>query len=89
MSARTEKKLEALENDVKIMEEKQKEMAERLKNKKAKTEETRNLAIVEVVRENNVTLGDLKAILKNGGKLPEITKTTIIRKEEEHEEEII
>jgi butyrate kinase len=69
MSARTEKKLEALENDVKIMEDKQRAMAERLRNKKTKTEETRNLVIVEIVRENNVSIGELKTIINNGGKL--------------------
>jgi len=90
MSARTEKKLEALENDVKIMEDKQRAMAERLRNKKTKTEETRNLVIVEIVRENNVSINDLKAILKGGGKPPEAIKITAdkpkIGKENEHEE---
>jgi butyrate kinase len=86
MSERTEKKLEALENDLKAIEEKQKQIAERLRAKKTKAEETRNLVIVEIVHENNVSISDLKAILKNGGKPPEPTKTTIIRKENEHEE---
>jgi len=94
MSARTEKKLEALENDVKAMEERQKEMAERLRSKKAKVVETHNLAIVEIVREKNVTISDLKAIL-SGGKTPKTTITTAekpitTRKEiTENEEEII
>ncbi|MDR2532342.1 MAG: DUF4315 family protein [Oscillospiraceae bacterium] len=100
MSTRTEKKLETLENDVKIMEEKQKQIAERLRNKKAKTEETRNLAIVEIVREQNVSISELRQMLSNGGKQlsnsPSHVRTTKavsstaeeikIRKDNEHEE---
>jgi len=74
MSVKTEKRLENLENDVNVMEEKFKEFAERLKAKKVKTEETRNLAIVEIVRENNVSIGDLKALINNGGNPPETPK---------------
>jgi len=65
----TEKKLENLENDVVNMEEKVKELQERLRQKKVKTEETRNLAIVEIVRERNMSISDLKTILNGGGKL--------------------
>jgi|GEM_PF-3502314 len=69
MSAKTEKKLENLENDVVNMEEKFKEFQEKLRRKKEKTEETRNLAIVEIVRERSVSISQLKAALDNGGKL--------------------
>jgi len=79
MSAKTEKKLENLENDVKVIEEKQKEIAEKLRTKKAKTEETRNLVIVEIVRENNVSINDLKEIIKSGGKSPEPVKTAPVQ----------
>jgi butyrate kinase len=100
MSSKTEKKLENLENDVEVMEQKFKEFAERIRAKKAKTEETRNLAIVEIVREQNVSISDLKAMLSKGGKqignAPPHVRTTKavtsaaeeikIRKDNEHEE---
>ena len=68
MSAKTEKKLENLENDVEKMEVKYKEFQEKIRKKREKTEKTRNLAIVEIVRENKVPISVLKIILNNGGK---------------------
>lgn len=103
MSAKTEKRLENLEKDVVSMEEKFKEFAEKIKAKKVKTEETRNLAIVEIVRENNVSIGDLKALINNGGNPPEVPEPVPVQlpgkpdkpekftqgKENEENEEII
>lgn len=71
MISKTEKKLEHLENDVAVMEEKFKQFAEQLRKKKQKTEDTRNLAIVEIVRDSNYSIGELKTILLNG-KPPDI-----------------
>jgi len=72
MATKTEKKLELLENDVTTMEEKHKEFAERLRKKKLKAEEIRNLAIVEIVRENNISITELKTILNNSCKFADI-----------------
>ena len=73
MSAKTEKKLENLESDVVSIQEKIKAFNEKLREKKEKTEETRNLAIVEIVRENNFSIGELKAAI-NGVKLLDTPK---------------
>ena len=102
MSARTEKKLEKIDNDVVSIEQKIKEYTEKLRQKKEKREETRDLAIVEIVRDMNISIGELKTILNNGGKLldsvPPLVQTTEAvtsaaeksnyRKEIENEEEI-
>ena len=63
MFIKTEKKLEDLDNDVVSIEAKMKEYAEKLRQKKEKREETMKSAIVELVRENNLSLNDLKGII--------------------------
>ena len=63
MFHKTEKKLENLDNDVVSIEAKMKEYAEKLRLKKEKREETMKSAIVELVRENNLSLTDLKSII--------------------------
>jgi len=97
MASKTEKKLELLENDVAVMEEKYKKLAESLRQKRIKAEETRNIAIVEIVRENKLSIDDLKTILANGIRPPEIGQISPVElagtnekikkgKEIEHEE---